>query len=283
MPRPEPPASPRQAHLDALFAAEAPFWRDLYAGQDVLAWIHRYRTALCLAWIDGLDPADSGPVLEIGCGAGLMAVELARRELRVEATDVLEAMLDLAGRTADEAGQAARIRFTAADVHDLPFADGRFRLAVALGVMPWIDRPQVALAEMARVVAPGGRLILSVNNPRPLHAVADPVRLPLLSPLRDRGRRALATATGRTGTPRARPIEFARPPELARRLEVLGLRVVRSQGFGFGPFTVLGRRVLAPGPGVALERRLQRRAERGDQFLAAAASQYLVLAEKPPG
>ena len=92
-PRPE---AARQAQLDARFGAEAGFWNDLYAAGGVLATVHRYRTALALRWIDELDLPAAAPALEVGCGAGLLSVALAERGLDLEATDPVQAMLDLA-------------------------------------------------------------------------------------------------------------------------------------------------------------------------------------------
>jgi SAM-dependent methyltransferase len=270
----------RQAGLDSKFAAEAGYWNDLYSAGDVLAAVHRYRTAVAIRWIEELALPAAATVLEVGCGAGLLAVELARRGLDVEATDPVEAMIDLARQTASREGIAGRVRFSLGDVHALGFGDETFQLVVGLGVLPWIDRPEAALAEIARVLAPGGRVIVSINNRAPLHALADPARLPMLAPLRDRLRRALGTLRPGLQPPPSRPIGFARPADLAPQLEAVGLRMVRSQAFGFGPFTLLGGEVLPDRIGVELERRLQRRAEKGNSFLDAVAAQYLVLAQR---
>jgi ubiquinone/menaquinone biosynthesis C-methylase UbiE len=271
----------RQAELDALFGAEAQHWSDLYAQADVLATIHRYRTSLALRWIDELRLPPASPVLEVGCGAGIIAVELARRGLDVVATDPVEAMLDQARGRAAGAGVEDRIRFSPADIHALGFPDGTFQLLVGLGVLPWIDRPEAALAEAARVLAPGGYVIVSTNNRRPLHVLADPVRLPALAPIRDTARQVVGSLLGHPTARRARPTSFATPEQLAPRLPTAGLHEVRSQAFGFGPFTLLGRQILPVRAGVALEERLQRRAERdGRNGLDRVAAQYLVLARR---
>jgi 2-polyprenyl-3-methyl-5-hydroxy-6-metoxy-1,4-benzoquinol methylase len=272
----------RQADLDAKFGAEARFWNELYSADDVLGAIHRYRNALAHRWIEELDEPAAASILEVGCGAGLLSVELARRGLDVEATDPVEAMLEQARQRAAGQEMPGRVRFSLADVHALGFADETFQLIVVLGVLPWIDRPEAALAEIARVLAPGGRLIVSINNRAPLHVLADPVRLPMLAPLRDSARRALAAVRPVSQPPPSRPIGFARPADLACQLDAVGLRLVRSQAFGFGPFTLLGRQVLADRIGVDLERRLQRRAERSNPILDAVAAQFLVLAQRAP-
>jgi hypothetical protein len=122
---------------------------------------------------------------------------------------------------------------------------------------------------------------VSINNRTPLHALADPVRLPLLAPLRDRARRAISVVRPEWRLPPARPTTFARPTEFARLVHGAGLQMIRSQAFGFGPFTILGRTVLPDRLGMVLERRLQSRAEKGDHVLDAIAAQYLVLARRP--
>lgn len=277
-----PPRGPRQGRLEAQFSAEAAFWRDLYAAGDVLASIHRYRAALTLRWIEELGLPARAAVLEVGCGAGLVSIEIAQRGLQVEATDPVDAMLDLARQAAVREGLTRRMRVRAANVHALPYPDQTFQLVVGLGVLPWIDSPAAALTEIARVLVPGGHLIASINSRTPMHAWADPVRLPVFAPLRDGVRQALSAVRsgGRSG--RARPIGFARPAEFAGQLEAAGLRLIRGQGFGFGPFTLLGRGVLPDQLGVELERRLQRRVERGNRWLDAVAAQHLVLARRAP-
>jgi hypothetical protein len=138
--------------------------------------------------------------------------------------------------------------------------------------------------EIARVLAPAGHLIVSINNRMPLHALADPARLPLLAPLRDSVRQLASGVRGAPVPERARPITFARPAAFAAELDRAGLHLVRAQPFGFGPFTILGREVLPGDVGVALERRLQRRAEAPDPgLLRNLAAQYLVSAERVSG
>ncbi|MFN2467292.1 MAG: class I SAM-dependent methyltransferase [Gaiellaceae bacterium] len=100
-------------------------------------------------------------VLEVGCGMGEFAERLAR-DLASEilAVDQSPRMVELTRAR----GVDARV----ADVQDLPFGDGEFDCAVAnwmLYHVPDLDR---ALAELARVLRPGGRLVASTNSLRHL-------------------------------------------------------------------------------------------------------------------
>lgn len=96
-------------------------------------------------------------LLDAGCGLGASA-RLAASELglRVDAVDAS------AGALASAAGgeAAARIRWQRADVRDLPFEDATFDAVLAECVLSTTDR-RPALAEIHRVLRPGGRLLLS--------------------------------------------------------------------------------------------------------------------------
>ena len=99
-------------------------------------------------------PAE-GRVLEIGAGTGLDFPHY-RPGTRVVATDPDLAMLARARSRA--AASAAGIVLVAADAEHLPFRDGTFDETVAGLVLCTIPSPARALAEVARVLAPGGRL-----------------------------------------------------------------------------------------------------------------------------
>ncbi len=101
--------------------------------------------------------AAPGRVLEVGCGWGEFA-ERMQRELGAEvvAVDLSPRMVELAR----ERGVDARV----GDVQELPFANGGFDVAVAnwmLYQVPDLDR---GLAELAKVLRPGGRLVAATNG-----------------------------------------------------------------------------------------------------------------------
>ncbi len=102
-------------------------------------------------------------VLDVACGTGDLAIELARRvgpSGEVIGSDFSEKMLELAR------AKAPGLRFEQANALDLPYEDDSFDAAtVGFGARNFSDLPQ-GLREMARVVRPGGRVvILEITTP----------------------------------------------------------------------------------------------------------------------
>jgi SAM-dependent methyltransferase len=96
-------------------------------------------------------------ILEVGCGWGELAEWLARESgAEVVATDLSPHMVELArGRGID-----ARL----ADVQALPFADGEFDCAVAAWMLYHVPDLDRGIAELARVLRPGGTLVAVTNS-----------------------------------------------------------------------------------------------------------------------
>jgi SAM-dependent methyltransferase len=116
--------------------------------------------------VDAVVTAAPQRVLEVGCGWGELARWIARESgAQVVAIDLSPRMVELAL----EQGVDARI----ADVQDLPFANGDFDLVVAAWMlyhMPDLDR---GLAEIARVLRPGGTLVAATNSRFHLHELRE--------------------------------------------------------------------------------------------------------------
>jgi demethylmenaquinone methyltransferase / 2-methoxy-6-polyprenyl-1,4-benzoquinol methylase len=104
-----------------------------------------------------------GRALDVACGTGDLAMELRARvgeRGEVVGCDFSDRMLELARRKAPD------IRFERANALDLPYADGEFDAAtVGFGARNFSDLAR-GLAEMARVVRPGGRVVvLEITTP----------------------------------------------------------------------------------------------------------------------
>lgn len=113
-----------------------------------------------------------GPILELGCGTGRIAVPLAAAGHDVTAVDIDPAMLERARRRAEVAGAAARdrIEFIEADLLGLKLPSaGTFRLALvalnSLFLLATRSSQREAFATMARHLAPGGLAVVDVWLP----------------------------------------------------------------------------------------------------------------------
>ena len=102
-------------------------------------------------------------VLDVGCGPGRHAYELARRGILVHGIDISESFIELARANAPEGATFERL-----DARDLAF-DAEFDVVVCLcqgafGLMTANGDDEVVLAGMAKALRPGGRLALSAFN-----------------------------------------------------------------------------------------------------------------------
>jgi ubiquinone/menaquinone biosynthesis C-methylase UbiE len=104
-----------------------------------------------------------GRILDAGCGAGDLAIELARGipEAEVVGLDLSEPLLELARPSSAEASLTGRISFEKGDVQKMPFKDGWFDVVVSLNTFHVVKDPIAMLNEIERVLSPGGRLLLS--------------------------------------------------------------------------------------------------------------------------
>jgi demethylmenaquinone methyltransferase/2-methoxy-6-polyprenyl-1,4-benzoquinol methylase len=121
---------------------------------------HRWRERA--ADLAALEPG--GRALDVACGTGDLAIELARRvgpDGAVVGSDFSEAMLEQAGR------KSAAVEWDWANALELPYPDGGFDAAtVGFGARNFSDLDR-GLAEMARVVRPGGRVVvLEITTPQ---------------------------------------------------------------------------------------------------------------------
>jgi demethylmenaquinone methyltransferase/2-methoxy-6-polyprenyl-1,4-benzoquinol methylase len=96
-------------------------------------------------------PHDRGHVLDVATGTGLVAAELVRRDFRVTGVDQSPEMLALARERF-----RARVELVEASAESLPFAHGSFDHLTFTYLLRYVADPAATLAELARVVRPGG-------------------------------------------------------------------------------------------------------------------------------
>ncbi|MGC2398430.1 MAG: class I SAM-dependent methyltransferase, partial [Acidobacteriaceae bacterium] len=97
-------------------------------------------------------------VLEVAPGPGFLSIELAKRGLTVRAVDISRTFVDLARRNAAAVGVHAH--FEVGNAAALPLADASVDFVVCRAAFKNFTEPRKALAEMRRVLRPGGRALL---------------------------------------------------------------------------------------------------------------------------
>jgi SAM-dependent methyltransferase len=127
-----------------------------YGRGDWFAWL-----ASQLSW-----PV-SGDILEIGCGAGWFwsdARRFAGSSLRLTLTDLSPGMVAEAVERVSGLGHWAQVNGQVADASALPFPDASFDVAVASHMLYHLPSPSAGVAEIARVLRPGGLALVATNG-----------------------------------------------------------------------------------------------------------------------
>src|SRR5262249_49830716 len=175
----DPGAGSQQPLVTERFHTRARVWEDLYERDDLISVIVRHRHNRALAWIDGLRLQPGSPALEIGPGAGMMTTALAQRSFVVTGADAAPGMIEIARRRgAADAALAGLVGLLVGHATPPPSADAEFSLAVAVGVLARPRPATTAIAEMTRVLRPGGYLIVNAENRHRLNLLLDPRHYP---------------------------------------------------------------------------------------------------------
>ena len=234
------------------FDEHSKLWAERYSdpGNGELLW-ERHRTLLEL--IDEWKLSPSSRIIDVGCGAGFLTFDLARRGLQGVGIDGAAAMIEACKAEADRAQISERWQYRQADVEQIPFPDGSFDVAICCGVIEYLPEDGGLLREVRRVLRPGGRFLLNVTNKYGYSVSLYPI---FQSMKRIPGMIKIATAvrelsTGRRSEMMNLPFQARRhsPAQIRRALVANGFRFEKDR---FSEFTLL------PGPFNVLFSRLER-------------------------
>jgi ubiquinone/menaquinone biosynthesis C-methylase UbiE len=127
----------------------------VYQTPDVVAQRHRTLTVL--------EPREGEHILDIGSGPGLLVADLAAvvgHTGHVTGVEISDSMLALSRRRIGSHAVADRVTFVKGDAAELPFPDGSFDAATSTQVYEYLPDVDKALAELYRVLRPGGRALI---------------------------------------------------------------------------------------------------------------------------
>jgi ubiquinone/menaquinone biosynthesis C-methylase UbiE len=150
------------------------FWSGLYASRTARNYDFHVRKERMLELLDPLPRR----VLDLGCGPGAMAHELVQKP-------ILETFLgiDLSPEMIREATQRyagrPRVRFEVGDAEKLSTPDASFDTVLCIGVLEYMQRPDRAMKEIARVLAPSGYAIVTTTKLWHLDGAAAALTSPL--------------------------------------------------------------------------------------------------------
>ncbi|MEX2645727.1 MAG: class I SAM-dependent methyltransferase [Gaiellaceae bacterium] len=122
--------------------------------------------------------------LDAGCGDGRHLVAVGRSAGSLTGLDLSERILQTARQALAVEGLAADLR--QGNLEALPFADAEFDLVLCTQVIEHLLAPERGVAELARVLRPGGRLVLTTDNRRSFSRVLNAPRTGLMLLLRGR-------------------------------------------------------------------------------------------------
>jgi 2-polyprenyl-6-hydroxyphenyl methylase/3-demethylubiquinone-9 3-methyltransferase len=213
-------ASKRNADPNELakFASLAQSWWDPAGPSKPLHELNPLR----LRYVERAASLRDARVLDVGCGGGILSEAMARSGARVLGIDLSQAVLDVAELHALEAKLAVEYQAIAAE--ELAAANpGSFDLVTCMEMLEHVPDPAATLAALATLVKPGGNVIVSTLNRKPMAFAVAILGAEYIARMVPRGTHEY--------------LKFIRPSELARWGRAAGLELIDLTGITYNPLT----------------------------------------------
>jgi 2-polyprenyl-6-hydroxyphenyl methylase/3-demethylubiquinone-9 3-methyltransferase len=202
----------------AKFASLAQSWWDPAGPSKPLHELNPLR----LRYVENAVGLRDAQVLDVGCGGGILSEAMARSGARVIGIDLSQAVLDVAELHALEAKLAIEYRAIAAE--ELAAArPGSFDLVTCMEMLEHVPDPAAALAALGSLVKPGGHVIVSTLNRKPLAFAVAIIGAEYIARMLPRGTHEY--------------LKFIKPSELARWGRAAGLNLLDLTGITYNPLT----------------------------------------------
>jgi 2-polyprenyl-6-hydroxyphenyl methylase/3-demethylubiquinone-9 3-methyltransferase len=200
------------------FAALAESWWDPAGPSKPLHELNPLR----LRYIEQAKELRDARVLDVGCGGGILSEAMARGGARVLGIDLSQAVLDVAELHALEAKVEVEYRRIAAE-ELAAAAPASFDLVTCMEMLEHVPDPPAMLGALAALIKPGGDVIVSTLNRKPVAFAVAIVGAEYIARVLPRGTHDY--------------LKFIRPSELARWGRAAGLELIDLTGITYNPFT----------------------------------------------
>jgi 2-polyprenyl-3-methyl-5-hydroxy-6-metoxy-1,4-benzoquinol methylase len=163
-------------------------------------WSNAYRTsdnsrffALAFRFVqNALGAPKNSVILDAGCGTCSHAIRLALHNYRVLGIDISASILSAGMGEVQRQGLRDRVDLSAANLRSLPFRDSQFSFILCWGVLMHIPDIRQTIAELSRVLARGGRLVICENNMHSIQSLGIRAWRALRGKERTKGKRTAA-------------------------------------------------------------------------------------------
>jgi 2-polyprenyl-6-hydroxyphenyl methylase/3-demethylubiquinone-9 3-methyltransferase len=206
-----------QGELDK-FASLAQSWWDPNGPSKPLHDLNPLR----LRYVERIMPLAHARIVDVGCGGGILSEAMARDSADVLGIDLSQAVLDVAELHALEAQVRVGYRAVAAEVlaQEQP---ANFDLVTCMEMLEHVPDPAAMLAALANLVKPGGDVVVSTLNRKPIAFAVAIIGAEYIARVLPRGTHEY--------------LKFIRPSELARWGRAAGLELADLTGIAYNPLT----------------------------------------------
>lgn len=202
----------------AKFASLAQSWWDPAGPSKPLHELNPLR----MSYIESVAGLKDARALDVGCGGGILSEAMARSGARVLGIDLSQAVLDVAELHALEAKLPVEYKVIAAE--ELAAASPRsFDLVTCMELLEHVPDPAATLAALATLVKPGGNVVVSTLNRKPMAFAVAIIGAEYIARVLPRGTHEY--------------LKFIRPSELGRWGRAAGLDLIDLTGITYNPLT----------------------------------------------
>jgi len=122
---------------------------------------------LALPVVDLLDPQPGETILDLGCGEGMLGLEIARRDAKVLGVDLSQEMVERA--------QSNGLDAEVMSVTDMPYIEA-FDAVFSNAMLHWVRESELAIVNIVRALKPGGRFVAEFGGHGNVHHIVEAMR-----------------------------------------------------------------------------------------------------------